>query len=66
MSNKLEMFDKKSDWLLGILAILTAMAISHYYEVGMMGLTVFILAYLSKGMRRIKGRRQEKNEHRLL
>ncbi len=41
-------------WLIGVLFILTAIIINRYFEVGMMGLTIFVLAYLTKGMRRSK------------
>ncbi|MEA5509664.1 hypothetical protein VB715_07795 [Crocosphaera sp. UHCC 0190] len=43
-----------SYWLLGLLLIVTTTTITQYFQVGMMGLTVFILAYLTKGMRRSK------------
>ncbi len=46
-------------YLLAIMLVGTAVLTSRFGEVGMMGLTVFILAYLSKGIRRkIKIRRQ--------
>ncbi len=41
-------------WLLGLFLILTAILTSQYFQMGMMGLTVFSLAYLTKGMRRSK------------
>ncbi|MEA5532920.1 hypothetical protein VB691_02745 [Crocosphaera sp. XPORK-15E] len=43
-----------SYWLLGLLLILTTTMLTQYFQVGMMGLTVFSLAYLTKGMRRSK------------
>lgn len=45
---------KLSYWLLILLLILTATMITRYFEVGMMGLTTFVLAYLTKGMRHSK------------
>ena len=39
-------------WLLGCLFFLTALVTTHYFRVSMMALVTFILAYLSKGIRR--------------
>ncbi|MGH2413154.1 MAG: hypothetical protein ACRDEA_05600 [Microcystaceae cyanobacterium] len=39
-------------YLIGLLVIGTATVTTHYFELGMMGLTAFAIAYLSKGMRR--------------
>ncbi|MGB5595211.1 MAG: hypothetical protein WBM32_00525 [Crocosphaera sp.] len=41
-------------WLLGLFLIFTATLTSQYFPMGMMALTVFSLAYLTKGMRRSK------------
>ncbi|CCQ49229.1 hypothetical protein CWATWH8502_2447 [Crocosphaera watsonii WH 8502] len=41
-------------WFLGLLLILTATATTQYFQYSMMGLTVFVLAYLTKGIRRQK------------
>ncbi|MDJ0732002.1 MAG: hypothetical protein QNJ33_18655 [Crocosphaera sp.] len=38
-------------WLFGFLLIFTTTLTTQYFSIGMMGLTVFILAYLTKGMR---------------
>jgi hypothetical protein len=38
--------------LLGFLFFLTALVTTHYFRVSMMALITFILAYLSKGIRR--------------
>ena len=48
------MFTKFPIWFLSLLLILTATLTTQYFQFGMMGLTVFVLAYLSKGMRRQK------------
>ncbi|WP_206817650.1 hypothetical protein [Chroococcus sp. FPU101] len=42
--------------LILILLIGTALATSQYFEFGMMGLTGFVLAYLGKGIRKVKPR----------
>jgi hypothetical protein len=39
-------------WLLGFLLVLTALVTTHYFRVSMMALVTFVLAYLSKGIRR--------------
>ena len=39
-------------WLLGCLFLLTALVTTHYFRVSMMALVTFVLAYLSKGIRR--------------
>ncbi|ACB53640.1 hypothetical protein cce_4292 [Crocosphaera subtropica ATCC 51142] len=39
-------------WLLGLLLVLTATLTTQYFQYAMMGLTVFVLAYLTKGMRK--------------
>jgi hypothetical protein len=39
-------------WLLGCLFFLTALVTTHYFRISMMALVTFILAYLSKGIRR--------------
>ena len=39
-------------WLLGCLFFLTALVTTHYFRVSMMALVTFVLAYLSKGIRR--------------
>ena len=41
-------------YLLGLLLIITAITTSNFFSWGMAGLTVFIMAYLSKGMRRVR------------
>ena len=41
-------------WLLGLLLIGMAAATTNFYPWGMAGLTGFLLAYLSKGMRRYR------------
>ncbi|WP_198648940.1 hypothetical protein [Cyanothece sp. BG0011] len=46
------MFTKFPTWLLGLLLILTATFTTQYFNFAMMGLTVFVLAYLTKGMRK--------------
>jgi len=38
--------------LLGCLFLLTALVTTHYFRVSMMALVTFVLAYLSKGIRR--------------
>ncbi len=48
------MFRKFPIWLLSLLLMLTAILTTQYFQFGMMGLTVFTLAYLTKGMRRQK------------
>ncbi len=45
---------KFPNWLLGLLLVLTVTLTTQYFQFGMMGLTVFMLAYLTKGMRRQK------------
>ena len=39
-------------WLLGCLFFLTALVTTHYFRVSMMALVTFVLAYLTKGIRR--------------
>ena len=39
-------------WPLGCLFFLTALVTTHYFRVSMMALVTFVLAYLSKGIRR--------------
>ena len=39
-------------WLLGCLFLLTALVTTHYFRVSMMALVTFVLAYLTKGIRR--------------
>ena len=39
-------------WLLGCLFFLTALVTTYYFRVSMMALVTFVLAYLSKGIRR--------------
>ncbi len=41
-------------WLLGFLFLVTTLATTHYFRISMMGLVTFVLAYLSKGIRRKK------------
>ena len=41
-------------WLLGLLLIGTVTATTNFFSWGMAGLTGFLLAYLSKGMRRYR------------
>lgn len=48
------MSQKFSVWLLGLLLILTATFTTQYFNFAMMGLTVFLLAYLTKGVRKNK------------
>ncbi|MFB2877933.1 hypothetical protein [Floridanema aerugineum] len=48
MSNKVKYL------LLGLLVIGIATWFSHSYNFAMMGLTTFLIAYLSKGMRRYR------------
>ncbi|MGK7957761.1 MAG: hypothetical protein AB4063_21295 [Crocosphaera sp.] len=52
------MFTKFPIWLLSVLLILTATLTTQYFQFGMMGLTVFTLAYLTKGMRKNKNKFQ--------
>ncbi|WP_013323585.1 hypothetical protein [Gloeothece verrucosa] len=47
MSTKIQFY------LLALLVIGTVILTTRFFNFGMMGLTVFILAYLSKGMRRV-------------
>lgn len=46
------MFTKTQSSLLGLLFVCMAVASTHFFEWGMMGLTGFILAYSTKGLRR--------------
>ncbi len=46
------MSKKFPNWLLALLLILTTTLTTQYFSMGMMGLTVFTLAYLTKGMRK--------------
>ncbi|MGK7874042.1 MAG: hypothetical protein AB4426_12235 [Xenococcaceae cyanobacterium] len=39
-------------WLLCLLVLGTATVTTNFYELGMAGLTTFLLAYLTKGSRR--------------
>jgi hypothetical protein len=39
-------------WLLGCLFFLTALVTTHYFRVSMTALVTFVLAYLTKGIRR--------------
>ena len=39
-------------WLLGLLILGTVTMTTHFYPLGMAGITTFLLAYLTKGMRR--------------
>ena len=55
------MFMKREYYLLGLLSIITATAITNFWEIGMMGLTVFFLAYLTKGSRRVDLKKVHKN-----
>ncbi|MDJ0581659.1 hypothetical protein [Crocosphaera sp.] len=48
------MFKKLPNWVWVLLLVLTATATTQYFQYAMMGLTVFVLAYLTKGMRRQK------------
>lgn len=38
--------------LLGLLLLITVTLTTRYFDFAMMGLTVFVFAYLSKGMRK--------------
>jgi hypothetical protein len=44
-------------YLLALLIFLFAIGTTHFFEWGMAGLTAFILAYLTKGMRRYRSHR---------
>ncbi|EAZ88967.1 hypothetical protein [Crocosphaera chwakensis] len=48
------MSSKFPTWLLGLFLIITVTLTTQYFNVAMMGLTVFVLAYLTKGMRKTK------------
>ncbi|MDJ0843492.1 hypothetical protein [Crocosphaera sp.] len=48
-------------WFLSLLLILTATLTTQYFQYAMMGLTVFVLAYLTKGMRRQKNRQNSES-----
>ncbi len=52
--NKLKSSINIRYWLLGLLLILIATVTTNFYSWGMAGLTGFLLAYLSKGMRRYR------------
>jgi hypothetical protein len=43
---------KTQSYLLSLLVIIVALATTHFFEWGMAGLTAFILAYATKGIRR--------------
>lgn len=40
-------------YLFGLLFIVTAATTTKFFPLGMAGLTVFVIAYLSKGMRKV-------------
>jgi hypothetical protein len=40
-------------YFLGLLLIVTATATTNFFRLGMAGLIVFVIAYLSKGMRKV-------------
>jgi hypothetical protein len=46
------MTNKSQIYLLSFLLLVTVILTTRFFEFGMMGISVFILAYLSKGMRR--------------
>ncbi|MDJ0600221.1 MAG: hypothetical protein QNJ37_15445 [Crocosphaera sp.] len=52
------MFTKFPIWFLSLLLILTATLTTQSLQFAMMGLTVFMLAYLTKGMRKNKNKFQ--------
>ena len=55
------MFMKREYYLFGLLLLITVTAITNFWEIGMMGLTVFFLAYLTKGSRRVDPKKVHKN-----
>ncbi len=52
--HKLKLSVKIRYYLLGLILIGTASAMSNFFHWGMIGLSGFLLAYLGKGMRRVK------------
>lgn len=48
------MFAKTQYYLLALLFVCMAVASTHFFEWGMAGLTGFILAYSTKGLRRYR------------
>ena len=54
------MSKKFPNWLLALLLILTTTLTTQYFSLGMMILTVFTLAYLTKGVRKNKDYRKGK------
>ena len=52
--NKLKSSTNIRYWLLVLLLIVMATATTNFYAWGMAGLTGFLLAYLTKGMRRYR------------
>jgi hypothetical protein len=48
------MLIKLQYFLPGLLIVATAAMVTHSFELGMMGLTTFGLAYLTKGIRRVR------------
>ena len=55
---------KREYYLLGLLVIITATAVTNFWEIGMMGLTVFFLAYLTKGSRKVDLKKVHKNSQK--
>ncbi len=55
---------KREYYLLGLLVIITATAVTNFWEIGMMGLTVFFLAYLTKGSRKVDLKKAHKNSQK--
>jgi hypothetical protein len=47
-------FTKNQIILISLLGFLTVLATTQYFEIGMMGLSGFVLAYLGKGLRKPK------------
>jgi len=46
--------EPKRTILIILLLLLTAILITNYFEVGMTGVLAFFVAYLSKGLRKVK------------
>ena len=46
--------EQKQTILIILLLFLTAILMTNYFEVGMTGLLAFFVAYLSKGLRKVK------------
>ena len=46
----------KRYYLIGFLCLLTILSLTNFEEVGIIGLTGFFLAYLTKGYRNIKNK----------